>query len=150
MSELSELLLGICTASAVGGIIHLISPSGNMGKSVKTAVTLFMLVSICISFKTAWRNTDISVYAESEEIYKEAGELIEENVRETVRQTVEEILKSRGFDFSKIEAETYITADNELLVKTVRIYGIKDGRIRETEDEISEKTGAEVQFVEAR
>ncbi len=149
MSTLYEILLGICITSATGGIVCLLAPDGNMGKSVRTAMTLFMLVSICLSFGTRWKSGDLTVFAESGEVYEEAGRIIEENVRKAVKQSVEEILERDGCDYSSVEIETYITKENEIAVRTVKIYGIKDSSARGTENEIFEKTGADVQYIEA-
>ncbi len=149
MSTLCELLLGICITSATGGIVCLLSPDGNMGKSVRTAMTLFILVSICLSLGRGWKNDGFAVFGETDEVYSEAGRIIEENVKEAVKQSVEEILTKDGYAFSFTEVETYITESNEIAVREIRIYGIKDSAIRETEDEIFEKTGADVRYIEA-
>lgn len=147
MSEISSVVLGICVTAATGGLINLLAPNGNMSKNVKTAVTLFMLVSICTSFKTAWKNSDVAVFSGSQMVYEEAGKIIEDNVKSAVLQLAEEILERNGIAFSEITIETYISDENEILVKKISIYGVNDNKAQETADEIFEKTGAEVHFI---
>ena len=72
---------------------------------------------------------------------------IEDNVKSAVLQTTEEILKKKEITFSRIDAETYISDENEILVKKISIYGVNDIKAQETADEIFEKTGAQVHFI---
>lgn len=148
MSEISSVILGICVTAATGGLINLLAPNGNMSKNVKTAVTLFMIVSICTSFKTAWKNSDVAVFSESQMVYEEAGKIIEDNVKSAVLVLTEEILERNGISFSEIDVETYVSDENEILIEKISIYGINDIKAQETADEIFEKTGAEVHFIE--
>ena len=149
MSTFSSVLLGICITAATGGIINLLAPTGNTGKNVKMAVTVFMLLSICTSVSSVWKNADIQTIKSEESFYENAGEIVEDNVRNAVIKITKDILEKEKVVFSKVEAETYISDENEILVSKIIIYGANKNEVQETADEITEKTGAEVCVFEA-
>lgn len=149
MSETGTVLFGICIACTAGSFIYMLAPSGSMGKNVKTAVMMFVLFCICTSFTKAWKGVDVQVFSQSEDIYEQAEEIIRDNVKTAVTKTAEDILKENNIDFSHIEADICVSEDNEIYVRTIKIYSAKKSGLQETADEIFEKTGAVAEFCEA-
>ena len=117
MSGISNFILSFCTVSVCIGALFILTPKGNLSKSVKYIFSLAFICCLipCISlFKGFTVNTDTSY------IFKEDN--TSSLVKTVITQSFEEALTKSGINFSKIYVLTDKTEDDSIIINEVIIF----------------------------
>lgn len=116
------------TAAAVVTVISLLSPSGNLEKSIKIIIALFLIAAFIMPFS----KSDIVV--ESFDINRGIKEIIDENkldneVKKNVADSLENAVETEicaylsgvGVDYVSVEAKVSVDRDNNVYTQSISI-----------------------------
>lgn len=115
--------LRIVVSSVMVSFVLIMSPGGALEKSVKTAISLFMLFTIIYPF------LDVSSVAEnfdfSDEIVQpeavDGGKLIIEEFEKKISEKVEKLLTEEGINVKVVDVNVILTDKNEIAVENVNV-----------------------------
>ena len=145
MQAVQGLLLGVCFAGVLGGIVYLLSPGGSTDRVLRLVITLFVLTAAATPLRTVVRLT----MSEPTQIPKDAAvDAVLQNAETAIRQTARHVMERYGCTDAEIDVEVG-TNDGEVHAKTFVIRGVPSDKTREIVDEIFRLTG-EVPRVETR
>jgi len=131
MDSITAWAMAICVALIGGGVLSLISPSGNLKKSVSFAISLFFLCAIITPFITLNFSDDIEFsVSQSDEV---KGETTVRLARATAERGVREILKSKDIIPQKIDVGIHINEDKSISITYIEIMLSEDKCIYESE-----------------
>jgi Stage III sporulation protein AF (Spore_III_AF). len=131
MDSIVSWATAICAALVGGGALSLISPSGNLKKSVSFAISLFFLCAIITPFITLdfSESLDFSV-SQSDEVRSDTTIRL---ARAAAERGVKEILKSKDIIPQKIDTGIHINDDKSISITYIEITFDKDKSIYESE-----------------
>jgi hypothetical protein len=104
-------------AALAGTIVHMLSPSGNMEKILKTVVGVFFLAAVITPFANG--EIDLSGFFNSESIAASGQEDVQAGLENALAQQTAEVLKRQiaavlnGEDITKFEINVYISENAE-------------------------------------
>ena len=136
------------TAAAVVTVISLLSPSGNLEKSIKFIIALFLIAAFIIPFS----NSDIAF--ESFDINRGIKEIIDENeLNNEVKKNVEDSLENAveteisaylsgvDIDYVSVEVKVSVDKDNNIYTQSISIILSEKILTYELEKFVSERFG---------
>lgn len=139
MESVSGLLLGLCFAAVLGGMVHLLSPGGRTERAMALAVSLFVLVSILTPLRELTRER----FGQSSFEVAQSRETIEQAVldsaAEAVRRSAQAVLDKYG-ESARIEIEM-VVREGEVHAGRFVITGVTTEKAQEIADEIDALTG---------
>ena len=145
MQTVQGLLLGICFAGVLGGIVHLLSPGGSTDRMLRFAATLFMMAAAVIPIRSLAR---INV-AEPAQMQQDAAvDAVLRNAKAAIEQTAQKVLDKYGYSDAVIAVTVRVT-DGQVHAQEFVITGIPAEKAQEITHEIFSLTG-EMPRVETR
>ena len=131
MDSIVSWATAICAALVGGGVLSLISPSGNLKKTVSFAISLFFLCAIITPFITLnfSDSLDFSV-SQSDEV---RGDTTVRLAKAAAERGVKEILKSKDIIPQKIDTDIHINDDKSISITYIEITLDKGQSIYESE-----------------
>lgn len=125
MDEIKSWAFSVCAAAVVGGIVVMLSPRGGTGKTVKTAVSLFLLCVMLRPFMSGYMNRlSLDSAAESRIGTGDcsAAEYTVGSMKDALREKTDKILSDNGVKNSRTDIEISIDGDNNMSIDRVAIY----------------------------
>ncbi len=144
MDFIKSWTLTIVTAAVIGSLIVTLTPSGSMEKTVRTVVSLFLLVSFFLPFV---KENNSGLIAEGNQPLFESApefdhnELMSDMVQNEVRRLIAEVLDSHSVKYTEINVDISVS-ENEMIADKVTV--VTQEKIKNTDiliKEIKEKTG---------
>ena len=115
----------MCAAAVFGGIVIMLSPRGGTGKTVKTAVSLFLLCVMLRPFISGYQHRlslDSVTGSSIEKSDYSAAEYTVESMKDALREKTDKILSDNGVKNSRTDIEISIDGDNDMRIDRVAIY----------------------------
>lgn len=146
MEFIKSWTLGLVVASIVGTVILILTPNSTIEKQVKTAVSLFLLVSFIqpffggINLSGAFDAEDIETdYKESIDLNKTVSEQMELNLKDRI----EEIIDSIGIKANEINIDIIINENSEMQIQNVTVIVDESylGYENQIEEQVEERLG---------
>ena len=137
MQAIQGILLGVCFAGALGGIVHLLSPGGSTDRLLRFAVALFVLAAAAVplrAVRTAFSASSVQVQKDT------AVDAVLHNVEEAIEQTARTVLDARGCTDASISVSAEVK-DGEVHTASFIIAGVPQEQSQEIADEIYRLTG---------
>ena len=117
MSYFTSFITSLCAACIMIGALHMISPDGAMGKSVKYILSLIFIVSMIASAAFSVRNFDWDTDYTMPEIQSD------ESLQATAaRYVYAAALKNAGINFNEITVCTDKSDSGSIIISKVIIY----------------------------
>ncbi len=144
MDFIKSWTLTIVTAAVIGSIIVTLTPSGETEKTVRTVVSLFLLVSFFLPFI---KENNVGLLTQGNQPLFEtapefdSNELMSDMMKNEVTRLVAEVLDSHSVQYTEINVDISVS-DNE--IKADKITVVTQEKIKNTDiliKEIEEKTG---------
>lgn len=145
MDTVKQWVLTVVIAAAAGAIVLMLSPDGSVNKSVKTAVSLFLIVAMIMPFAKGIDFDFRDIISESEAESPELNDAVLEQMRAALQAEIEKILDENGIKVEEINIDMNIK-DNEIAVNSIYITADSGGNIGNAEKRIREETGAGVKI----
>lgn len=148
MDGIKQWVLSISISAVVGAIILMLSPGGATDRSVKTAVSLFLMASLMSPFI---KNVDLSLpEIESLEPSDEAeqsdfNQAVADQFKAAVETKINEILTQCGINEGHINID--ITVDGEeMKIEKAEIFASGGGDFRQAQKRIESELGIKVKI----
>jgi len=149
MDGIKGWLLGISFAALTGGIAYMLSPKGATDRSVRIAVSLFILVTALAPFMGGTVNFSAeSIIGESAvgsgELSDALYDQIADNVKAAVTVKVKEVLKQYGLKDCGVEVEV-VSSEGTVNAGRITVYSNNGygGCEKSIKSEITKITGTE-------
>ena len=140
MNGFTTFLTSLCTAAVFIGVLHLICPDGNMGKSVKYVLSLVFLVTLISA--AGLLKSGFNYYISFNMSSKVSDEAL---MKESARYVYAQALKNSEINFTEITVCTDKTEDGSIVISKVIIYSdCTEERIRTALGEAAEKIEVEI------
>lgn len=137
MQTIQGLLLGVCFAGVLGGIVHMLSPGGSTDRILRLVVTLFIVVTIAVSLRSVvWKTASDPVQMQTDA----AVDAVLQNAETAIRQTAQSVLKTYGCTDAQITVKTD-GKDGEVHAAEFVIRGVPAEKAQEIAHEIFSLTG---------
>ena len=137
MQTIQGLLLGVCFAGVLGGVVHLLSPGGSTDRMIRLAVTLFVFAAAVVPMRAVFRMTK----AEPVQLRQDAAvNAVLQNAETAMEQTAQAVLEKYGCQ----DAQITVTADaenGEVHASQFVIIGVPPEKAQEIAHEIYSLTG---------
>ena len=149
MNSIVSWATAICVALIGGGVLSLISPSGNLKKATSFAISLFFLCAIITPFITlSFSDSPQFTVSQSAVIRDDTSERL---AKTTAQRGVKEILKSQNITAQKIDIGIHINDDKSISITYIEITLERDKIIYESEisNMIHEYFGIKAEFAYA-
>ena len=137
MQTIQGLLLGICFAGVLGGIIHLLSPGGSTDRILRLVVTLFILTAAIVPVRSLIRQ---SVSPVAEMRTDAAVDAVLQNAQTAIEQTARRVLDRYGYTDAQISV-TVCAENGEAHASRFVITGVPPEKAQEIAHEIFSLTG---------
>ena len=142
MDFIKNWAFAVSAAAIAGAVVLMLAPDGALNKSVRTAVSLFLIISMLSPFVNGVDLPSFSLDAEMpSEI--DMSEAVAEQLEVSLRAKITEILSVYGINAEKINID--ISAEDETLTVN-KIEIIADGSTQEAEKRIKDEIGADVKI----
>ena len=144
METLRHWALTVAVSAVAGAIINMLSPKGSLGKSVRTAVSLFMLIAMLAPFVGETDFSDFLSFSEAEYSENDISDTVKNEIKASVEAEIRKILSDCGIKSADVSID--ITVDKG----TVTVGGIEieaDGSaesMKAAEKRIKDEIGADV------
>ena len=124
MDEIKSWAFSVCAAAVVGGIVIMLSPRGGTGKTVRTAVSLFLLCVMLRPFMSGYvHRLSLDSVTESRTVAGDnAAEYTVESMKNVLREKIDKILSDNGVKNGRSDIEISIDGDNNMRIERVAIY----------------------------
>ena len=137
MQTIQGLLLGICFAGVLGGMIHLLSPGGSTDRILRLVVTLFILTAAIVPVRSLIRQ---SVSPVAEMRTDAAVDAVLQNAQTAIEQTARRVLDRYGYTDAQISI-TVCAENGEVHASRFVITGVPSEKAQEIAHEIFSLTG---------
>lgn len=145
MDTVKQWVLTVVIAAAAGAIVLMLSPEGEVNKSVKTAVSLFLMAAMIMPFAKGVELNLGDIFAESEAEQPDLTDSVCEQMKAALTVKIQDILEENGIKYENINIDMNIE-DNEITVNGIEISAHSGGNIGTAEKRIREETGAGVKI----
>ena len=155
MESIKEALAALAVSCAVGGIVWLTVPSGNMEKTVRTVVGLFIC---CVAITPFLNAESVDIYkdfadisfeesAVNEELYELVKLQYERAVNEEVSAVVNDALSGLGVQAEKIGVEADVKENGCINISSICIFVDDEFRysVESVKNTVEQKTGIPVE-----
>lgn len=148
MQLVRQWALTVAVSTVIGAVIHMLSPSGTAGKSVKTAVSLFMLLSMLLPFAESADFSDFAIESPETEKHADMSDAIKNQMRTECEKQIREILEEYGINSADINIDININSENVMTVDKIEITVRNEeiGNIEQAEKKIKSEIGADVRI----
>ena len=137
MQTIQGLLLGVCFAGVLGGIVHLLSPGGSTDRMLRLIVTLFILASIAVPLRSVVRKT----VSDTVQMQTDAAvDAVLQNAETAIRQTAQRVLETHSCTGTQIIVKTD-GKEGEVHATEFVIRGVPAEKAQEIAHEIFSLTG---------
>lgn len=138
----------VAVCAAAGAVVLLLAPDGSLNKSVRTAVSLFMMTALLSPFV---KNADFSEFfsIDSEQLEQvDMTEAVKQQMRQAVEEKITAILKECGIKPKEINIDISIDGENNLRIEgmSVTVMPADTESIITAENRIKAQTGADVKI----
>lgn len=145
MDTVRQWLLTVAVSAAAGAVILMLSPEGGVSKSVKTAVSLFLMTAMVLPFVKNFSFDIPDIIPETGAEQPDITAAVEEKMESALKAEIEKILAESGIKPQEINIDMNIS-DNVITVKSIEIKAENSGDFSPVENRISSETGAEVKI----
>ena len=147
MNTLRQWALTVAVSAAVGGIIHMLSPGGSAGKSVRTAVSLFLLIAMLSPFAA---QIDLTSFPTMTYVHNETADLtdaVREEMKTAAEKEISRILSDCGIKTESISIEISMDKNNTMTVERIEITAQGGAEnVKKAEERIKSEIGADVKI----
>lgn len=123
MSFIKTWVITVVVSSIVGVVVHVVSPAGSIEKSVKTAVSLFILCAFLSPFASSMKieDFDIGEIAPVPSDNGKANEIILTKLRLDITDKIEKIFQEHNITDETISMDIRLNNDGEIVIDRVLI-----------------------------
>lgn len=137
MQTIQGILLGLCFAGVLGGIVRLLSPGGSTERMLRVICVVFILAAVTAPMRSLVSITT----AEPVQIQKDAAvDAVLRNAEEAMRQTAQNILEKYGYPNAAVTVTAQAT-DGQVHAGEFVITGVPAEKAQEIAHEIFSLTG---------
>lgn len=140
MEEFSGLLLGVCFAAVLGGMVLLLSPGGSTERTMRLLVTLFVLASLSVPLGNVLHSNLSVQTVVPQNAADTATHAVLENARKAMEFQTKKVLQKYDCPDAEIEIEMCIS-DSVVHTKKFLVTGVRPEKVQEVTDEIFTLTG---------
>lgn len=115
------------TAAAVAAVLSLLAPSGNIEKTIKIVIALFLLAAFILPFSRSEVNLFLDSNKGIKEIIdeniaeKEMNKHIKDSLKSAVETEIRAYLSGVGIECVNVEAEVYVDDDKNICTQSISI-----------------------------
>lgn len=148
MDGIKQWVLSIAISAVVGAIILMLSPGGATDRSVKTAVSLFLMASLMSPFikNVDFSLPEIEVYEQSDEVKQsDLNQVVTDEFKAAVEKKIGEILTQCGINEGQVNID--ITVDGEeMKIEKAEILARGGGDFQQAQKRIESELGIRVKI----
>ena len=144
METVNQWALTVAVAAVVGAIINMLSPKGSLGKSVRTAVSLFMLIAMLSPFVSEIDFSDFLSFSAAQYNGNDISETVKDEMKASVETEIRRILSDCGINSADVSID--ITVDKgTVTVGEIEIEAVGSAEsMKAAEKRIKDEIGADV------
>lgn len=143
MEFVKQWALAVVIAAAAGAAVLILSPDDGAGRSVKTAVSIFLLAAMLSPLMKGISFEIPEIIPEEQIEQPELNDAVEEQMKTALATEITKILDENGIKAKEINIDMSIS-DNIVTVESVHIVSENEGDFSALRERISNETGAEV------
>lgn len=141
---LKQWALTVAVSAAAGAVILMLTPDGALNKSVRTAVSLFMVIAMLSPFIKGIDFDDFTLNYETAE-ETDLTETVKEQMKTVTENKIIEILSEYGIKAEGINID--ISTNGETLtVEKITVFMTDSTNINNVKEKIKSELGVEVDF----
>ena len=147
MDTVRQWALTVAVSAAAGGIVYMLSPKGSLGRSVRTAVSLFMLIAMLSPFVGQIDFSSFPALPSEQTETADLTDAVTDEMKTAVEAEIRQILRQNGIKAETVSINISIDGDNTMTVDKIEITA--DGaseNIRNAEKMIKSEIGADVKI----
>ena len=144
METVKQWALTVAISAAAAAVILMLTPDGALNKSVRTAVSLFLMIAMLSPFLKGVDFNDFRIDIEDSS-QTDLTDAVEEQMKTAVSEKISEILLDCGIKSEGINID--ISVDGETMrVEKIEITARQGGDIERAEKRIRDEIGADVKI----
>ena len=144
METVKQWALSVAVSAVAGAITLMLAPEGALNKSVRTAVSLFLIAAMLTPFVKGIDVSDFS-FPEAEYEQTDLTDAVSEQMKAAVKTKITEILDDCGI--KPIEINIDISVDEEQMrIEKIEITAFDGGDRATAENRIKAEIGADVKI----
>lgn len=144
MDLIKQWALTLAVSAAAGAVVLMLAPDGALGKSVRTAVSLFLIVSMLSPFLGGIDFSDFVILPEAEYEQPDLTDTAAKLTEKAVREKISAILSECGINGAEISIDISTEGEN-ISVDGIRI-AAESGDFETAENRIKAEIGAETEI----
>ncbi|MEG0833265.1 MAG: stage III sporulation protein AF [Oscillospiraceae bacterium] len=118
MDALKTFGIALCTAVIAAAMISSLAPKGSTSKSVKTAVGLFLLLTLLSPLKKVFDN---GIKIDMEDIFSSSGESKSDGADALANETLRAFLEKSGYKNVYVRCETELTEKGSINISKITV-----------------------------
>lgn len=124
MEGIKQLILGLAISSVLGALVIIFAPNGNLSRTIRIAVSLFLIAMIIIPAsniaKSGSFSTEMPDYSQDDIDTSEIQSTLEEQIKKKTEKSVEEVVSECGASNAEIIVSTSET-DSKISIDSVKV-----------------------------
>lgn len=145
MDTVRQWVLTVAISAAAGAVVLMLSPGGSVNKSVRTAVSLFLMTAMVLPFVRNFSFDIPNIIPDASTEQPDISASVEEQMKAALKTEIGKILDKNGIKYREINIDMNIS-DNTVTVRKIEIKSENGGDFSALENRISSETGAEVKI----
>ena len=145
METVKQWALTVAISAVAGAVILMLAPDGALNKSVRTAVSLFLIVAMMSPFVKGVDFSDFDILAAEEYEQPDLTDAVAEQMKQAVKTKISEILADCGIKPIAINIDISVDGEN-MTIENIQIIAESSDNITTAENRIKTEVGADVKI----
>lgn len=145
METVKQWALTVAVSAVAGAIILMLSPDGALNKSVRTAVSLFLIVAMLSPFVKGVDFSDFDILTEGEYEQPDLTDAVAEQMKQALQAKITEILADCGIKPIAVNIDISVDGEN-MTIENIKIILENSGDIATAENRLKAELGADVKI----
>ena len=145
METVRQWALTVAISAVAGAVILMLAPDGAVNKSVRTAVSLFLIVAMMSPFVKGVDISDFNILAAEEYEQPDLTEAAAEQLKYAIKAKITEILADCGIKPNRINIDISVDGEN-MTIENIQIAAEKSDNLTTAENRIKAEVGADVKI----
>ena len=147
MEFIKNWVLTVVLSAVTGAVILLLCPTGNMERTVKTIVSLFLILSFIVPVSKGYipeLKIDEKLYRPETELSEESERVLTELTVQEIKKRTEQILNNNSVAYDDLKVVVTAEADSIVLEKIIVYHPTADENV--IKSLLAEKLGYEIRI----
>lgn len=144
METVKQWAMTVAISSVAGAIVLMLAPDGTVKKSVRTAVSLFLIVVIISPFVKGIELSDFDIEFDTQYEQPDMSDTVAQQMKAALAKKVDEILTECGIKSAQINIDVSVDGEN-MTVDKIEIVA-DSGDFATAENRIKTEIGADVKI----